>query len=73
MYMGERAEYGKRSQLAERSPAEYISIISDGMVQIHSELPWYGNKEEVVTISQHLEGLLNHEKGFNINRTFDSI
>ena len=41
MCMGERIEYGKRGQLAERSPAEYLYIISDGMAQI--QLPWYGN------------------------------
>lgn len=40
-----------------------MSIITDGMAQIHSELPWQGNNsnfQEILT--QHLQVLLKHNK-----------
>ena len=41
-YMGERMEYYKRIRMAKDFPNQYISMLSDGMQQAHSQIPWCG-------------------------------
>jgi hypothetical protein len=51
--------------------SDYMSIIVDGMAQTHSQLPWLGNlKDFSPHINQHICGVLNHGRGFNMYRTF---
>ena len=51
-----------------------MSIISDGMAQIHCELPYMGN---AVTFpkkcTQHLQGVLDHGQGFHVFCTFENV
>ena len=47
MYMGERAAYAKRRQLARTHPELYLSTIADGMAQNHCLLPYFANKYTV--------------------------
>ena len=44
MYMGERATYAERRNLARQYPERYLSTISDGMAQLHCLLPYFANK-----------------------------
>lgn len=73
MYMGERIEYSKRRNNAEREPDVFCSMISDGMAQNHCKLPWWSNNKDVTPMVQHLQGVLNHGRFFNVYRTFDNI
>ena len=74
-YMGERASYAERRNKAVMQPSLYMSTISDGMAQGHNLLPHFaqqkswGNSE----LSQHLQGVLNHNRGLTIYRTFHTI
>ena len=53
------------------NPADYMSIIVDGMAQTHSQLPWCVNlKDFHPHINQHICGILNHGRSFNMYRTF---
>jgi len=73
-YMNERMKYAERRQLACKLPKSYLSIIIDGMAQNHCKLPWYGNlKDSDNTLPQHLQGVLNHGRGFTIYRTFHNV
>ncbi len=73
-YMGERLTYGTRRQQAMSYPSEFISLISDGMAQIHCELPWYANNKDVdCKLTQHLQGVLCHGRSLTIYRTFENV
>lgn len=73
-YMNERMKYAERRQIACTLPQSYMSIIIDGMAQNHCKLPWYCNlKDSENSLPQHLQGVLNHGRGFTIFRTFHNI
>ena len=73
-YMNERMKYAERRQMACNLPKSYLSIIIDGMAQNHCKLPWYCNlKDSENSLPQHLQGVLNHGRGFTIYRTFHNI
>lgn len=72
-YMGERMGYAQRVAKAETEPHAHCSLISDGMAQCHSKLPWYANMKETDCLDQHLQGVLNHGRDFTVYRTFDNI
>lgn len=73
-YMGERAVYYEQKRLAMEMPAQYCSIITDGMAQSHTILPWGKNLYmHSQTIEQHLQGVLQHGQSTNIYRTFPNI
>lgn len=73
-YMGERMAYAERRNKAVMNPSSYLSLISDGMQQSHNELPHFANtKKWQVSLPQHLQGVLNHNRGMTIFRTFHTI
>ena len=73
-YMGERRTYALRVQEAFDLPDYYMSVISDGMAQNHCLLPWWANNMQFGEyLPQHLQGLLNHGRGFTFFRTFHNI
>ena len=64
-YMGERKAYYANIKRALDNPSRYLSIISDGMSQSHTELPWVSNLGKAKkTITHHLQGLLQHGEVF---------
>jgi hypothetical protein len=72
--MAERAAYYDRIRLAIENPKIYLSMISDGMAQIHCELPYFGNMHQYSkTIPQHLQGILCHGRSMYIYRTFGNF
>ena len=55
-------------------PDMYMSIIMDGMAQIHSELPYMGNTANFSTkLTQHLQGILEHGYGDHVYRSFENL
>lgn len=74
MYMGEKAAYYSRALQAKNDPNNYISLISDGMAQNHTKLPWLANlKDFSSSIPQHLQGIIDHGTEFVIYRTFHNV
>jgi hypothetical protein len=72
--MAERIAYYDRIRLAMENPRIYLSMISDGMAQIHCELPYFSNMHQYSkTIPQHLQGILCHGRSMNIYRTFGNF
>ena len=68
-YMGERASYYRRRGDAKENPRKYCSIITDGMAQSHTILPWLKNLDSFShTIDQHLQGVIQHGQWINIYR-----
>ena len=54
--------------------SRYMSLISDGMAQGHNLLPYFGNMNSwAETLPQHLQGVLNHNRGLTIFCTFHNI
>eukprot|EP01039_Chlorochromonas_danica_P012126 gene12126-13782_t len=73
-YMKERQLYYERRRLARENPKEYMSIISDGMAQVHCELPWQANLDSFpAKLTQHFQGVLEHGKKVSIFRTFENV
>lgn len=73
-FMGERMTYYARRQQAISDPANFMSIITDGMAQVHSELPHLGNKLSFSKkLTQHLQGILEHGQRIYIFRTFENL
>jgi hypothetical protein len=73
-YMGERRGYASRRNLAVMYKDMHCSLISDGMAQGHCELPWLANQNtSSVTLTQHLQGVLNHGRNLTIYRTFHNV
>jgi hypothetical protein len=65
MYMGEKMAYYSKINMAVQDPENYMSIISDGMAQGHTELPWMANlKQFPQTLPQHLQGIIEHGREF---------
>ena len=73
-YMGERIKYAERRNDAIMQPRRHMSIISDGMAQSHNMLPHFGNQNTWNDgLAQHLQGVLNHNRGMTMYRTFHNI
>ena len=61
-------------RLAISHPQEFMSIITDGMAQVHCELPWQANKTTFPKkLTQHLQGVLEHGQTISIFRTFENV
>lgn len=74
MYMGEREEYYRQRRLACEDPYNYMSFISDGMAQTHTQLPWNGNiRGFSECLPQHLQGVLVHGSELLLLRTFHNL
>lgn len=74
MYMGEKTAYYKRAKQAENDPDNYVSLITDGMAQNHTRLPWLANlKDFSIVLPQHLQGIIDHGKEFVVYRTFHNV
>ena len=72
-FMGERKAYYNRRGLALDLPKEFLSLITDGMAQMHCILPWTKGLSQPVDMSQHLQGTYVHGKGIYIYRTFNNV
>ena len=60
-YMAEREAYYKRRKEALDNPDEVMSVISDGMAQTHTALPYYGNlSQNSAALQQKVQGVLDH-------------
>ena len=65
-FMGERKKYYHRRHLGLTRIKEYLSTISDGMAQLHNELPWRANLAQFTNkLRCHLLGFLVHGKRLN--------
>jgi len=72
--MGERIAYAERRNKAVMQRSRYMSMISDGMAQSHNMLPHFGNQNQWNDgLPQHLQGILNHNRGMTMYRTFHNI
>ncbi len=73
--MGERRLYYDRREEAARNPNLFLSSISDGMMQNHCLLPWYGNNKQpgAVHIKQHLQGVLMHGYNMTVYRSYANV
>jgi len=70
-YMSERRFYYARIKKGCEDPANYLSLIGDGMAENHTALPWLGNLREAgKTLKQHLQGILVHGQVLHIFRSF---
>ena len=73
-FMGERIFYYHRRQAAIDYPEQCISMITDGMAQLHSILPWQaGINQFSRTLPQHLQGTLVHGQSVYVYRTFNNV
>jgi hypothetical protein len=55
-------------------PSSFWSAISDGMAQSHNMLPHFAMQQSWTDgLPQHLQGVLNHNRGMTIYRTFHNI
>lgn len=70
-FMGERNSYYERR--AKGSLPGYLSLITDGMAQMHCILPWLKGKAQPTNIKQHLQGTFVHGKGIYIYRSFNNV
>jgi hypothetical protein len=74
LFSGERAAYYERRQIATVYPSKYFSSISDGMAQIHSEIPWLKNTLQFSPqLKQHLQGVLCHGRELLVFRSFSNV
>ena len=66
--------YERRAQ-AMQIPLEYLSLITDGMTQLHCILPFMKGKVQPsnINLNQHLQGTLVHGQGIFIYRTFNNV
>ena len=72
-FMGERMTYYDRRKLGLEFPERFLSLITDGMAQVHCILPWLKGLNQPADMNQHLQGTLIHEKSFYIYRTFNNV
>lgn len=71
-YMGERMQYYKRQDPAMKYPDEYMSLIFDGMMQTHCQIPYLKNSYDFGSfLPQHLQGVLQDGQNFSCFRTFE--
>jgi hypothetical protein len=69
-FMNERRLYYGRKWKATIEPKKFLSVITDGMAQVHCQLPYYANVDQGENLPQHLQGVLVHGRFINIYRTF---
>jgi len=51
-----------------------MSFITDGMAQVHCELPWQANLQAFTDkLTQHFQGVLEHGQKISIFRTFENV
>ena len=63
-----------RVTLATTMPQQYLSIVSDGMAQNHSLLPWSANAYQFSNyLTQHFQGVLAHGRSLTMNRSFHNL
>ena len=73
LFMPERLQYYKRRDEKDTNP-NCLSVISDGMQQNHSTVPYEGNKFQFTNnITMHLLGFLEHGQRLTIFRTFPNV
>lgn len=73
-YMSERLVYYTKTVRAFAEPDACMSIIMDGMAQIHTELPYLGNMTKFPNqISMKLVGCIEHGQSFTMYRTFGNV
>jgi hypothetical protein len=72
-YMGERLKYYMRRTNGEQFPSRYLSLISDGMAQIHCQLPWCANLTNLQCLPHHIQGLIAHGRKIFMYRTFHNV
>jgi len=73
-YMSERKLYYERRFESISMPAKVYSSISDGMAQLHNELPHRAGLSNFPTkLKCHLQGYLAHGRHFHIYRTYNNI
>jgi len=61
-------------RLARKNPQDYMSIITDGMAQVHCELPWQANLTTFPEkLTQYFQGVLEHGRKISIFRTFENV
>ena len=73
-FMGERNTYAHRRYLAMANPQLYLSVIADGMAQLHCLLPYFANKYTVnANYKQHIQGIINHGRSLTLYRTFNNL
>jgi hypothetical protein len=73
-YMGERIAYATRRNRAIMEKSRYLSTIADGMQQGHNMLPHMANQNVWQDcLPQHLQGVLNHNRGLKMYRTFHNV
>lgn len=73
-FMDDRLLYHKRVEQAIHQPMEVLSIITDGMQQTHTELPYSANQRPHENkVKQHLQGITTHGKRTRMFRTIDHI
>lgn len=74
--MGERESYYFRQMEAMLRPNDYMSIITDGMNQQHSKVPYLANLNEFgqqETLIQHLQLTIEHGQRIDVYRTLGNI
>lgn len=54
-------------------PKDHLSLITDGMAQNHSQLPYLANLTSITTLQQHLQGVYLHGREIMIYRTFHNV
>jgi len=60
-YMAEREAYYNRRKESIDFPNEIMSVISDGMAQTHTSLPYFANQaQNVAQLQQKVQGVLDH-------------
>lgn len=73
-YMSERLMYYSKTVRAFAEPDVCMSIIMDGMAQVHTELPYLGNVTRFPNqISLKLVGCIEHGQAFTMYRTFGNV
>jgi hypothetical protein len=74
LLMGERMEYHKRIEEAKINPLGILSLVSDGMAQIHCQLPWRGNIAQFPKcLPQHIQCVRLHNRHTFLYRTFHNV
>jgi hypothetical protein len=74
LQMGERMAYAERVQEARARPSSILSFVTDGMAQLHCQLPWQGNLSQFGhCLPQHIQGVLMHNRNVFLYRTFHTV
>lgn len=74
--MGERESYYHRQMEALCRPNDFMSLITDGMNQQHSQVPYLANQNDFgqkETLVQHLQLTIEHGQRIDVYRTLGNI